>query len=105
MEAPQSKPKNGMAVASLILGIIGAIFSFIPVFGAYVAIPLGIIGLILGIVATKKAGKSGMTTAGIVLSIIAIALGVIFYVACVACVAGLNGAVNDALNEAASSIN
>lgn len=91
MEAPQSKPSKGMAIAALVLGIVGAVFAVIPLFGAYVGIPLGIIGLILGIVAAKKNGKSGLTTAAIVLSIIAIALSVIFYIACIACVASLPG--------------
>lgn len=101
MEA-QSTPKNGLAIASLVLGIVGLVFSVIPGL-SLIGASLGVVGLILAIVANKK-GKSGAAKAGLILSIIAIVLGVAFYVACVACAAALNQAGIDAINQAASSI-
>ena len=67
-----------MAVASLVLGIVSIVFSFIGL------IP-GIVGLILGIVAKKKA-PSGMATAGLVCSIIGVAMTLLVIIACAACI-------------------
>ncbi len=56
------KPRTGMAVTALVLGIVGLT----------VCMPLGIVGLILGIIATVRAGREpqryggkGMAIAGI----------------------------------------
>lgn len=78
---------DGKAVASLVLGIISIVFVFFGTF-AFIGIILGIISLVLGII-SKKAAPSGLATAGIVLSIIAIALCAISFLACVACVGSL----------------
>lgn len=72
-----------MAIASLVLGIISVVCSFIGGLNL-VGLVVGIVGLVLGIVAKKKA-PSGMATAGIVLSIIGIVLTAIVLVACAAC--------------------
>lgn len=65
----------GMAIASMVLGILSILFSCCLY---YVALPCGLVGLVLGAVAIKKdtAGK-GMAVAGVVLSIISLALAVI----------------------------
>ncbi len=72
-----------MAVASLILGIVSIVFSFIPAFNV-IGLILGIVGLVLAIVAKNKA-PSGMATAGLICSIVGIALTLIMLVACAAC--------------------
>ena len=67
-----------MGVASLVLGIIGLVLAWVP----YVGVVLALIGLILGFVAVRKKpadgsppkGK-GLSTAGLVLSIIGFVLG------------------------------
>ncbi|MBR6252524.1 MAG: DUF4190 domain-containing protein [Clostridia bacterium] len=64
-------PKNGMATASLVLGILGLLLTC-----ACIGFPLSIIGLVLGI-ASKKNGPSGKATAGIVLSAIGIGFSVL----------------------------
>jgi len=65
-----------MGIASLVLGAVGFILSFVGI-GAIA----GIIGLILGISAKKKSAQysvtSGLSIAGIVLSIIAIFIGLL----------------------------
>ncbi len=86
MEQGQT-PSNGKAIASLVLGILAAACVFFG-YGALLGIVLGVVGLILGINAKKEA-PSGMATAGIILSIIAIALCVIGFIACVACLGSL----------------
>lgn len=66
--------KEGLGVASLVIGIISLVFSFI--FNIF-TIPLAIIGLILGIV--NKATK-GKKFAGIILNIISIIVSTIVFI-------------------------
>ena len=54
--------RQGMSIASMVLGIIGLVFWCIPILGGHI----GLVGLILGIVGRKNGGK-GMATAGIVM--------------------------------------
>lgn len=75
-QMPQKK-SNGMAIASMVLGIISLLLFCIP----YFAIPASIVGLILGIISIrgKKDGK-GMAIAGIILSSIALLIGVLIII-------------------------
>lgn len=79
-----------MGIASLVLGIISILIAIFTV-GVYgwVAAIIGIIGIILGTLGRKDAAKKGLATAGLVCSIIGVVLGLIFYIACIACVGGL----------------
>ena len=74
-----------MGIASLVLGIISVVWSCFG--GTWISSLLGIIGIILGAVGKKK--DANCASAGLVLSIIGTVLGLLFYVACAACVAGL----------------
>ena len=79
-----------MGVAALVLGIVSiliAVFSA-GIYGWLAAI-LGIIGIILGALGKKEPDKQGISTAGLVCSTIGTALGLIFYIACIACVGSL----------------
>jgi|SRR5579871_1138435 len=64
---PEREPGN--PVVSLVLGILGLCAWIIPLFG----LPITIVGLIFGINALKRVQK-GMAIAGVVLSIIGLAL-------------------------------
>lgn len=68
------KKKEGFATASLIIGIISLVLSF--VFNILI-LPLAIIGLVLGIVNKVKKGKK---IAGIILNIIAIVISTIIFI-------------------------
>jgi len=63
-ESPENQPKKGMAVASLVLGLLAMT---LPI--AVLDIVLGVIGIVLSRVA-KKSGANGMATAGFVVSIV-----------------------------------
>lgn len=86
-----SRPTNGLAVASLTLGIIGAAFGLIPL-TFFIAWICGVLAVVFGGVGIKRArdgatGK-GMAIAGTVLGVAAVLLGVL----------GL-AIINDAFNE------
>lgn len=89
----EQKKSNGKAVASMVLGIVSLVCIFLTatVFMGIVGIACGVVGLILGISANKEA-KSGMATAGIVMSCIGLGLCAITLIACVACVGCLGAA-------------
>jgi len=62
---PPKQPVNGMALASMIIGIVSALFlCFLP----YLSLPMDIVGIVLGIIALKKPGGKGMAIAGIAIS-------------------------------------
>ena len=77
-----------MSIAAMVLGIISLV---IPYAGTGIAI----VGLILGVVGKKKntevGATSGMATAGIVMSIIALAWSVAFIAICSSCLAAAGG--------------
>ena len=79
-----------MAVASLVLGICSLVFPFIGL--GWLSVVLGLVGIILGALARKKETGKGMATAGLVMSIIAVALGLVMWLACAACIGGLASA-------------
>lgn len=78
-----------MGIASLVLGIISVVWSVFG--GTWMSAVVGIVGIILGAVGKKKAAKCAV--AGLVLSIIGTVLGLLWYIACVACAAGLSAAM------------
>lgn len=88
-----------MGIASLALGIIAIVIAiFVPAIG-WAAALVALVGVILAAIARKK-GANGVATAGLVISIIALAWGILGYLACVACL----NAAGDAVDEAAKEI-
>ena len=80
---------KGMAIASMVLGIVGLVFFWF----IYISVPVAIVGVILGAIGKKKLAEagapSGMATAGIVMSVIVIAVSIIFLLACAACIGAM----------------
>ena len=89
---PPTPPGKGLSIASLVLGICSLV---VP----YGGVAIAIVGLILGILGKKKNLEvglpAGMATAGIVLSIIALAWSIVLVIICVSCV----GLIGTSLNE------
>lgn len=79
----EEKQSNGLAIASMVLGIVSIILMCFPTIFCYGTWVLAIVGIVLAAVAKKKA-KSGMATAGLVCSIIALALWVVYIIGIVA---------------------
>lgn len=72
----EKKSGKGLAIASLVLGILAIINSFIPIIN-FIAYILGIIALILGIIAIVKNAGRGMAIAGVVLAGVALILATV----------------------------
>jgi hypothetical protein len=92
-QPPAAAPKNGLGTTALVLGIIGALFSFIPFVGV-IAWPLVILGLIFGIIGffrarSGKANNRGVAIAGTVLSLIGLVICVMYASAFTSAVANL----------------
>jgi hypothetical protein len=71
-------PSNGMGTAALVLGIVGLVFSFIPIIGV-VAWPMVILGAVFGGVGIDKAGKNpgmskGPAIAGLTCSLVGLVI-------------------------------
>ncbi|MFD8292470.1 DUF4190 domain-containing protein [Streptomyces lavendulae] len=68
--------RNGLAVAAMVLGVIGWITSIVFIGG-----PLGVIGLILGVAALRKSKRTGtgrgMAVTGLVTSSLAIVVSIL----------------------------
>ncbi len=71
---------NGMAVAGLVLGILGLVLCFIPVFGQILAV----LGIIFGAVGMSKANKiggkgKGLATAGLATGLLGLIAGIVIF--------------------------
>jgi len=90
-QQPQSPPGKGMAIAAMVLGICGLALPFFGIW--FIGLPAAIVGIILAVISKKKLSSvgapSGTATAGLVMSIIALAIGTIVTIACVACVGAI----------------
>ena len=69
----QPKKSDGLAIASMILGIVSILFTCC--YGG--GLITGIVGLVLGIIAKSKGQNKGFTLTGIITSAVAIFLGII----------------------------
>lgn len=67
------RTKIGFAIVALVLGIIGLVFSFIPIVNN-LAFFIGIIAIVFGVLALITKNKKGLSIAGIVTGVLAIAI-------------------------------
>lgn len=78
------QPSQGMAIASLVIGIVSIVFAAVTAFLPFFAI-VPIIGIILGALHKGKhlpVGK-GVSTAGIITSIVGLILPVVIFILCI----------------------
>ena len=74
---PQQQPAGGLAIASLILGIISIPLALFFSIGGIIC---AIIGLVLASMAKKRGNQSGVRTAGFICSIIGLILSIILLI-------------------------
>jgi len=86
----------GYAIASMVLGIVGLVFGFIPGLGV-IGLICGVVAIILGVVGKNAIDRSngelngrGMATAGIVLGIITVGLDILLLIACSAIIGSMS---------------
>ncbi len=70
------KRSTGLAVASLVLGILGLLASPWPI-GSYLAVLLALLAVIFGIIAVRRPVGKGMAIAGLILGGIALVVSII----------------------------
>jgi len=95
IQAPAAPPSNGLAVASMVLGIIALFTFWIPFLGW---IPV-IVGLVLGLVAFGKPYGRGMAITGVVCSGLALVVKLVFWLVFIGTL-GAIGAAGAAANVA-----
>ncbi|MFU0567438.1 DUF4190 domain-containing protein [Gardnerella leopoldii] len=108
----QQAPVSGLAVASLVLGIIGTIFAWVPVF-TIIWWVLGILSVIFAVLAMRntKAGVPGakrghgMAVAGLVLGIITIIIAAYIQITVVSKIDAFVNGVNDLQSSYSRSYN
>lgn len=92
-----AKPSNGLGTAGFVVGLVGLVLSFIPLIGV-VAWPLVILGIVFSSVGIAKANKGratnkGLAIAGLVVSVVGLAICILWAVV-------WNKAVDDVNEEA-----
>ncbi len=96
----QAAPGNGFAVAALVCGIVGAVFGLVP-WTFWLAWILGVVAIVFGALGRRRAdgepiaGRRSMATAGLVLGIVAIALGIIGLIVLTTWISGATDAINE----------
>ncbi len=70
------KPRTGMSVASLVLGILALLASPWPI-GSYIAVVLAVLAVIFGIIGVRRAAGKGMAIAGLILGGLALVISII----------------------------
>lgn len=84
---------NGMAIASLVLGIVSILIVWIPIVGLLGTV-MAIVGLVLGLMALRKAESRGLAIGGVVcagVSLVITALYLFAFTAMIATAIGHNG--------------
>jgi hypothetical protein len=95
-------PSNGLATASLVLGIIGAALAFIPVIGIAGAL-LGGLGFLLGVfgfLGSRKHGAGkGKAIAGLVLGVASVVIFILISAATVAAVDSVSKEIDKSMKD------
>ncbi|MES2034492.1 MAG: hypothetical protein V4466_09970 [Pseudomonadota bacterium] len=71
------RPANGLAIASLVLGVISVLIVWIPIIGLFGTL-LALVGLVLGILGLKGVTGRGLAIGGIVTSGISLVITVLY---------------------------
>lgn len=70
---PQLQPQKGLAIASLVLGIVSIVMCLVW----YLSVPAGVVGVILGFVAKSRKQPKNFWLWGIILGFVGLALSII----------------------------
>jgi len=102
-QRPPSQKTNGLAIAALVLGIVGVVAGVIPLL-FFIAWVLGVVAVVLGIIgrnnARQRGAGKGQATAGAILGGIAVVLGVVGVII----IANVFSSTERAIDRATSSV-
>ena len=87
MMPPGKKPGESMATAALVVGIISLVIYAFNIVVPFLEVIVGVVGIVLAIQAGNQGFTGGKRTGGLVTSIISVALGSVYWVACFLCAA------------------
>jgi VIT1/CCC1 family predicted Fe2+/Mn2+ transporter len=73
---PIQDQANGLAVTSMVLGIVGLVLVLVP----FLPYPLGILAIIFGLISMKSPFKKGFAVTGLITGIVTILLKVLFWI-------------------------
>ena len=90
-------PWKVFAILGLVFGIVGLVLSWANVGGLLISVA----GLVFSILGKKSVSKHGVAVAGLILSIIALALSAVLFITCTVCVACAASAGNEIAGLAA----
>lgn len=93
-----------MALASLILGLASVGVAFFVHGFNWLAILVGVIGIVCGVQGRKDPSQKGIATTGMVFSIIGMVFGLIVYIACVLIIDGAKDLVEEAVDVVRDNI-
>ncbi len=92
---------KGQSVAGFVMGIVGIVFGILSGWFSVIGLPISIVGLVLSVNGGKKLRANnlptGLSTAGLVLGIIAVVFTAIAFFTCglcVICAAGASSTFN-----------
>ena len=68
--------ENGLAITSMILGILGVVLNIIP----FLPYALSVLAIIFGIIAINNPAKKGMSLAGLILGVIGLGMKILFWI-------------------------
>jgi hypothetical protein len=97
-QLPGQQPRNGLGTAGFVLGLIGLLFSFIPLIGV-VAWPMVILGLVFSLVGFSRARSGqatnkGLALTGAILSVIGLLICILYVTAFTKAASDINTEVN-----------
>src|SRR6266852_3790010 len=98
---PTQQPRNGLGTAGFVLGLIGLLFSIIPIIGV-VAWPLVILGLVFSLIGFSRGRAGQATNKGLALT--GAILSVIGLLMCVLYATAFAKAASDISKEATTSV-
>ena len=93
VKAKSADAGHGLAIGSLVCGIIGIVLWFFG-YTCLISVVLGIVGLVLAGNAKKEGNTEGIRTAGFIVSLIALIIGIIITIYLCLVVALVGTAVN-----------
>ncbi len=72
----QTQPSNGLAVAALVMGIVGVVLNWIP----FIPYILGLLAIIFGIFALSEPVRRGFSITGIILGVVTFLFKIGFWI-------------------------